>query len=342
MSKARLSALWFAWLVLGCNPAPPAGDAGFSSGTEDADPSSDAGTDSSGGDGDGDPSTGDGDGDPSTGDGDGDGVKFDLLDSDMSVDEDCDPDQIPDTLEFTYVKSIPLGVSTLQAGFYDSTRDRVAVFSFFGEGKLLDLDGNILADQPAPPEALPSLDGAAYDLGSDLALFLRQSCDLVEVDPDSFAAVNTIPLGAAHGMSICAGLAIDPLGNLYVASYGTNELVVLDRTGQLEIFRVNLLEFGFGGIDGIAEIAGSDNFLITSSTVNTAAIIDAFGQLVAGPAPIGELPVTGAALMSSPDSMLTICRNGHTWICEEYSSSCLDFAPSDGDKAACDCLVAAG
>jgi hypothetical protein len=266
-------------------------------------------------------------------------VKFDLQVPDLGV-QACDPAQIPDTTAFTFVKTIPLGIGTLQAGFYDSTRDRVAVFSFYGQGRLVAVDGTVLGEIQAPPEALPSLDGAAYDLANDKALLITQSCKLVEVNPETFAAESVTLLGAAHGVSICAGLAIDPKSNLYVASYGTNELVVLDRSGETELRRTNLLGIGMAGIDGIAEIAGSANFLINSTTQGTAAIITAQGELIAGPGAVGDTPIMGGGLVGKPDSMLTICTNGHTWVCAEYGTTCSDFAPSDGDKQACGCLTA--
>lgn len=270
----------------------------------------------------------------------GEDVKFDQgLPSDLAGGS-CEPDQIPDTLGFSFVKSIELGIDTLQAGYYDSTRDRVVVFSFFGEGRVLDIDGNILEQIQAPPEALPALDGGAYDLASDLALLVTQDCDLIEVDPVTFAAVAVIPLGLIHGMSVCAGLAIDPMSNLYISSFGTNELVVLDRSGQVQQQRVDMLAIGMPGVDGIAEIAGSDNFLINSTVDLTAAIIGADGSLLVGPGLVGDAPIMGGGAVGQPDSMLTICTNGHTWVCDAYETTCSDFAPSDGDKIACGCLVA--
>lgn len=267
-------------------------------------------------------------------------IKLDQGTLDLGDNPSCDPELIPDTTEFTFVKSIELGIDTLQAGFYDGTRDRVVVFSFFGEGRVLDVDGTILANVQAPAEALPALDGGAYDFGSDIGLLINQACDLVEIDPETFTTLSVTPLAAAHGMSVCAGLAIDPFANLYIASYGTDELVVVDRTGSVEVRRVDMLAIGMSGFDGIAEIAGSDNFLVNSTTQLTAAIITAEGQLVAGPGPVGVSPIMGGGAVGQPDSMLTICNNGHTWVCDAYETTCSDFAPSDGDKQACDCLVA--
>jgi hypothetical protein len=227
-------------------------------------------------------------------------------------------------------------VSTLQAGYYDNNRQEVTVFSFFGQGKRLDVDGNILGDVQAPPEALPKLDGAAYDTVADVGLLINQDCVLVEVDPETMGALKVTQLG--FGMSICAGLAIDAQRNLYIASYGTKELVVLDRDGAKEILRKSVV--GMPNIDGIAEIAGSDNFLINDTVTLTAAIVDPSGQILVPGGAVGSAPpLTGGGPVPQPDSMLTICLNGHTWVCDAYGTKCSDFAPSDGDKEACGCLI---
>lgn len=339
MSQPRFVTLVLAatWVSLACSSAGPRDDNGATTFTSvDTGSSATTSEDSTGAmTSVGETSSDSTDTDTDTTDGD---IKFDQGMPDDVGGGSCDPDMIPDTLGFSFVKTIDLGIDTLQAGFYDSTRDRVVVFSFYGEGRVLDIDGNILNQIQAPAEALPKLDGGAYDLAADVGLLINQDCDLVEVDPETFATQAVIPLGLAHNMSICAGLAIDPMSNLYIASHGTDELVVLDRSGQVEQLRVDMLGIGMPGFDGIAEIAGSENFLINSTTNLTAAIIAADGSLVAGPGLVGEMPIMGGGAVGQPDSMLTICTNGHTWVCDAYETSCSDFAPTDGDKMACGCL----
>ena len=248
----------------------------------------------------------------------------------------CDPIAVPDTTEFVFSKAIEIGVSTLQAGYYDNNRQEVTVLSFYGKGKRLDVDGNILGDVEAPAEALPRLDGAAYDTLADVGLLINQDCVLVEVDPETMAAVKVTQLG--FQMSICAGLAIDATRNLYIASYGTKELVVLDRDATEVILRTTIA--GMPNLDGIAEIAGSDNFLVNDTVTLTAAIIDPKGGVLVPSGAVGSAPpLTGGGPVPQPDSMLTICLNGHTWVCDAYGTKCSDFAPSDGDKEACGCLI---
>lgn len=264
---------------------------------------------------------------------------FDVGPAETSDDPSCDPEAIPDTVEFTLEQTIDVGVSTLQAAYYDTVRDEVTVLSFGGEGRVLDTSGNVLREVSAPPEALPSLDGGAYDAERDIALLIRQNCTLVEVDPATMMALDSTPLADLHDISICAGIAIAPNGNRYIASYGTDELVVVAPVDHALVFRRDLAAMGFTGIDGIAEIAGSDNFLVNSTIQAEAMIIDEQGQIVVAPGAFGGSPLSGAIDVDTLDSMVTICDNGHTWLCDEYSTTCSDFAPSDGDKQACGCLV---
>jgi len=265
---------------------------------------------------------------------------FDVGAGDVPDALDCDPDRIPDTMSFSLDQTIDVGVSTLQAAYYDTVRDEVTVLSFYGQGKVFDTAGNELRDVVVPSEALPSLDGGAYDAARDLALLVRQDCTLVEVDPATMTAVRSVPLGAMHSMSICAGVAIAPNGDLYLASYGTNEVVVVASSDFSFVLRENLATVGLPGVDGIAEIAGSDNFLVNSTSTAQAMIIDAAAQVVVPASPFGSPPLEGIAAGGTLDSMVTICGNGHTWLCDEYGLTCSDFAPEDGDKESCGCLVA--
>ncbi len=117
-------------------------------------------------------------------------------------------------------------------------------------------------------------------------------------------------------MSICAGLALGLDDNLYIASYGTDELVVLSRDGLSEIRRVDMpVQVGLTGFDGIALIAGSENTVMSTAPDARAAIIDPLGAVVAPATKLGlsEAPLLGGAPML-PDAVLTLCGNGHAWL----------------------------
>jgi hypothetical protein len=177
-------------------------------------------------------------------------------------------------------------------------------------------------------------------------LLINQLCTLVEVevvDSTTWNMVGHEDLG--FDLSWCAGLALGLDNNLYIASYGTNELVVLDRQATAVEGRWNMMdEIGMNGIDGIALIAGSENFLVMATIPPaTAAIIDVDLQppalhAVVATAPIGQPPLFAGAPMI-PDAVLTICKNGHAWVCEAYDGSCFDYAPEGGDKDSCPCLI---
>ncbi|WAS95449.1 hypothetical protein [Nannocystis punicea] len=256
----------------------------------------------------------------------------------------CDPQAVADTVAFSYVKKFDTGIpdKVLQASFYNGDADEVMIMSFSGKARRFTTDGTPKGDVlDVPPEALPKLDGATYDAKLQRGLLINQDCVLNEVDPVTLAVLEP-PQQLGFGMSICAGLALGLDDNLYIASYGTNELVVLSRDGLSEVRRVDMPgQVGITGFDGIALIAGSENFLVMSTAPDArAAIIDPLGGVVAPATKLGlaEAPLLGGAPML-PDAVLTLCGNGHAWLCEAYDATCFDYAPDDGDKDACGCLI---
>ena len=100
---------------------------------------------------------------------------------------------------------------------------------------------------------------------------------------------------------------LEPIAAADGASYGTDEMVTISRDGLQEVGRVNVLDTaGIDGFDGIALIAGSENFLIMSTAPTTrAAIVNPAGGVVVASSDLGQ------AL----------------------------HAPEDGDKNACACLI---
>lgn len=255
----------------------------------------------------------------------------------------CDPNQVEDTLAFTYVGQFDTGLpdAVLQASYYNTDADEVMIMSFGGKARRFKVDGTPVGDVfDVPPEALPKLDGATYDPVNDVGLLINQGCVLTEVEPQTLAVVKTQQLG--FGMSVCAGIALGLDDNLYIASYGTDEMVTVSRDGLQEVGRVNVVDAaGIDGFDGIALIAGSENFLIMSTSPTTkAAIVNPAGGVVVAASDLGQAmpPMIGGA-PELPDAVLTLCVNGHAWVCEAYKATCFDYAPQDGDKNACACLV---
>ena len=255
----------------------------------------------------------------------------------------CDPNQVEDTVAFTYVSKFDTGIpdAVLQASYYNPDADEVMIMSFSGKARRFKVDGTPIGDVfDVPPAALPKLDGATYDPAKKVGLLINQDCVLNEVEPTTLAILKTQQLG--FGMSICAGLALGLDNNLYIASYGTDEMVTLSRDGLSELGRVNVVTAaGIDGFDGIALIAGSENFLIMSTAPTTrAAIVNPAGGVVVAASDLGQAapPMIGG-MPDLPDAVLTLCGNGHAWVCEAYKSTCFDYAPEDGDKNACACLV---
>ena len=166
--------------------------------------------------------------------------------------------------DYQYVRSVTTALSTLQATLYNSDRNIVSIFTFGGNGQEFTIDG-----QPngttmmAPVTARNSLDGATYDPISQRVLFLTQNCLLTEADPVTYVKVSTVALGARA--SICAGIALGRDNRLYVASYGTNEIISYVRSGSAAVARFSLAPHGFSGPDGISNVLGNDHFVVVST-----------------------------------------------------------------------------
>ena len=249
---------------------------------------------------------------------------------------------VEDILDFTYTKSIDLvDINTIQASYYNIDAAEIVFFSYFGKGRRFTIDGQPLGDVMAPAEALPKLDGASYDQVNKVALLLTQDCRLVEADPVTLVTSKVIQLDVAKfKIGICAGVAVGVDGNMYVISWQTQEMVQMTRDGQTELARVNLLALDLARPDGISLIAGSENFLVLSSQKQQAAILSPKGAVVVPPGAVGQnVPPLKGGMVPNSDAILTVCGNGHAWVCEEYGTKCHDFAPEGGDKDACACTV---
>ncbi len=249
---------------------------------------------------------------------------------------------VEDTLGFVYSKTIDLvDINTIQASYYNIDAGEIVFFSYFGKGRRFTIDGQPLGDVVAPAEALPKLDGASYDQVNKVAMLITQDCRLVEADPVTLMTSKVIQLDVANfKIGICAGVAVGVDGDMYVISWQTQEMVRMTRDGLTVLGRVDLLALDLARPDGISLIAGSENFLVLSSQKQQAAILSPKGTIVVAPGAVGKdvPPLKGGAVPNS-DAILTVCGNGHAWVCEEYGSKCHDYAPEDGDKDACACTI---
>lgn len=254
----------------------------------------------------------------------------------------CAIADVTDTLAFTFSKSIDLApINTIQASFYNQDDKEIVFFSFFGQGRRYTLDGTPLGDVMAPPEALPALDGASFDQVNRVGMLITQGCAVVDVDPVTMETLAVIQLDKAKfGLMTCAGVAIGVDGNMYVTSFFTDELVVFTRDGQTEVGRIDLAAIGLPRPDGISLIAGSENFLVLSTIGIRSAILSPGGDVIVGPNPTGKaLPPMIGGDITNPDAVLTVCGDGHAWLCDEYGTKCHDYIPMDGDKDACACTI---
>ena len=249
---------------------------------------------------------------------------------------------VEDTLGFVYTKTIDLvDINTIQASYYNIDAGEIVFFSYFGKGRRFTIDGQPLGDVTAPAEALPKLDGASYDQVNKVAMLITQDCRLVEADPVTLMTSKVIQLDVANfKIGICAGVAVGVDGDMYVISWQTQEMVRMTRDGLTVLGRVDLLALDLARPDGISLIAGSENFLVLSSQKQQAAILSPKGTIVVAPGAVGkDIPPLKGGNVPNSDAILTVCGNGHAWVCEEYGTRCHDYAPEDGDKDACACTI---
>lgn len=254
----------------------------------------------------------------------------------------CEIADVEDTLDFVYQKSIDLGdIDTIQASFYNIEAKEIVFFSYFGNGRRFTIDGTPLGDVMAPPEALPKLDGASYDQVNGVALLITQDCRLVEADPVTLQTLKATQLDTVNfKIGVCAGVAIGVDGDMYVISWQSEEMVKMTRDGQTVLARVDLAALDLSRPDGISLIAGSENFVVLSSAKQQAAILSPKGEIVVPPGKVGQnLPPFEGGDIVNPDASLTVCGNGHAWLCDEYGTKCHDYAPKGGDKDACACTI---
>ena len=257
----------------------------------------------------------------------------------------CSVDQSPDIVAYTEVGSFATGLPNpeLQASFYNFNAQEVVIMTYSGKARRFDINGTPLSDVfDVPPEAAVMLDGAAYDPNLDRGLLITQDCALVEVDPKSFAVLDTHTIG--FGASTCSGVAVGLDGNLYIASDSTDEIIVVSRDTSMEIRRFDTLAAGIDGPDGISLISGSANFLVIGTEndpmPSSVAIFDPMGGVVVPEAEIGSgMPPLADGPAVSVDASLTLCGNSHAWVCEAYADLCHDFAPSGGDINTCACVL---
>lgn len=270
------------------------------------------------------------------------GSTTDATTGDPNDPQSCDLDAIDDKTLFTFVKKFPTGMTSkqTQASFYNSYADEVVLMTFDGEARRYDTDGNPLGPSfQVPAEALPALDGATYDAKLSRALLINQGCTLVEADPVKLDVYSVKQLG--FGLVDCAGIAVGVDNNLYIASDGTQEIVVIDRNATEEIRRIkNLDAMGIDGPDGIALIAGSENFIVigTNGQIGDVGVMDPLGNFVTPAADIGNGSAFDGAMPNLPDAVLTLCHRSVAWLCDAYDGTCIEYAPTNGTIDACGCI----
>lgn len=254
----------------------------------------------------------------------------------------CGPTE--NILGFHYLRTIDIGLSNIQASYFNPDMGEMVFLAWTGQGKRVAYDGTVLGDVMAPAEATWTLDGATYDLADKRALLVDQLCHFVEADPVTLGLIEFTNLGGMFGLNVCSGLAIGLDGHVYITSTLSEEVVVLTRDLTTEVRRFRVDDDGLDNVDGISLIAGSRNFLVLSTYDRKAAIFDPKGEVIVPAAEIGgdapPLVGLGGGTAETPDAVLTVCGNGHAWLCEGLDKyGCYEFAPDPGEGNSCPCAL---
>lgn len=264
--------------------------------------------------------------------------------TDTTTGDVCMVEDVPDNTEFSYQKTVDIGLQDIQASYYNIAAGELVFFAYTGPGKRVALDGTVLGDVTAPPQVSNTLDGATYDQVNGTALLLDQKCNFAEVDPVTIDVLKLDKIDDVKFQIVtCGGLALGLDGHLYIASSQTDEIVVITRDLQTLVRRFKVDDDGLTNIDGISLIAGSENFLLLSTFDNQAAIIDPFGDIIVPTSTIGEAdpPLIGGDMPMIPDASLTVCVNGHVWVCEglkEFKDGCYVYVP-EVEADSCPCVL---
>lgn len=255
----------------------------------------------------------------------------------------CVPEDVPDTLSFTYAKTVDIGLGDVQASYYNIAAGELVFLSYQGQGRRVALDGTVLGDVTAPPQVTQVLDGATYDQVNQTALLIDQACNFAEVDALTMDVILLDTIDAAKfEINVCGGVALGLDGHLYVASVLTDEVVVITRDLTTLVRRFKVDDDGLGNVDGISLIAGSENFLVLSTFDLMAGIFDPLGNPIVTGTKIGSgAPLVGGDDPKIPDASLTVCANGHVWVCEglaNQKTGCYVYTP-EIESDSCPCVL---
>ena len=236
-----------------------------------------------------------------------------------------------------------LGGSFIQGSWYDPVAARICFVVGNGDGLCFTPAGDKLAAIKAPSAPNGgSIDGAIYDAAKNVVLILQQGCLVTEADPATLKPLAQLQLDAQKlDLQTCAAIALTPDNDLYIASYLNSDIVTVSRDGQTELARFDTGDAGVPGPDGLNVISGSGDLLVVSTAGNArpAAIFSKTGDVIVAAAEAGSAspPLKGGTLVL-PDDTLTLCENGHVWVCDQ-APNCSEYMPEGGDKNICGCFA---
>ena len=244
--------------------------------------------------------------------------------------------------QYRLVRTVPAPSYAAQASFYNPVRDELVIIAVDGTtAQIYNSAGDIVRPSAPLPAALGELtDGAAYDAASGVALVIRQSCELLELDPVtlSISARRTlVGSGTIAPPMICAGVDVGSDGQLYVLDHSMSRVVVYPRTATVPVrdFPVAL-----GSLDNLAHEPGTDQLVIASNEVSSFIVYRESGELVAGPSALGTAIVLGEHTRSNTagsDGLTFVGSTGRLWFCDHNTPVLSCYLQVRSCTAAADC-----
>lgn len=243
---------------------------------------------------------------------------------------------------FPLLRTVAAPGFTPQASFYNPVRDELVVISFGGtDAQIYDSDGDLVRATAALPTPLGDrVDGAGYDNLTGVALVIRQTCEVLELDPVTLTISTRRSLGGSPlvpAPTLCAGVDVGSDGLLYVADYNSSRVVVYPRVGTVPLrdFTVAL-----AAIDNLSRAPGTDLVMLANNTAGQFALYRESGLFVSGPSPIGTGIILGDHTRSNSagsDGLTFIGTSGRLWFCDHNDPVLSCYLQTRGCTGAADC-----
>ncbi len=243
---------------------------------------------------------------------------------------------------FPLFRTVTAPAFTPQASFYNPVRDELVVISFGGtDAQIYDSSGALVRATAALPTPLGDrVDGAGYDNLAGVGLVVRQTCELLELDPVTLAILSRRTLGGSvlvPAPTLCTGVDVGSDGSLYVADYNSSRVVVYARGSSIPLRAFSIV---LTNVDNLSRAPGTDLIMIANNTAGEFALYRESGLFVSGPSPLGTGIILGDHTRTNSagsDGLTFIGTSGRLWFCDHNEPVVSCYLQTRGCTGALDC-----